>query len=376
MLFPYFGDSQFKVLCAISCIVLLATVLLSCYCIREADPRTQWPSAPSSVQSITSFFKGFLTSFARLTAQTQMVCTTQFFNWMGWFPFLFYITTYVGQLYLNPLFEENPHLDREQIDRAWEEATRFGAFALLMFAVVSFAASSLLPLFIEPIYTNPQGLPRRSIVNLYIPHLTIRRAWLASHLLFAVCMFSTAFITTAAAATAMTSIVGLCWAMTLWAPFALISTDISKRDMLKRARVSGVEYVEHVEAATMGPPDADIREPSVEIAARRDPEDEGEGRDKVEDQAGVVLGLHNVAVSAPQIIATVISSLIFHLAQRERGVAGDDSVGWVLRFGGVAALAAAWRTLKILEAGDDCGGARIVEVTAISHPMHRDPNAI
>ena len=67
------------------------------------------------------------------------------------------------------------------------------------------------------------------------------------------------------------------------------------------------------------------------------------------DQAGVILGLHNVAIAAPQIIATLVSSAIFRLAQRPRGVAGDDSVAWVLRFGGVAALVAAFMTSRVGE---------------------------
>ena len=71
------------------------------------------------------------------------------------------------------------------------------------------------------------------------------------------------------------------------------------------------------------------------------------------DQAGVILGLHNVAIAAPQIIATLVSSVIFQLAQKPRGEPGDDSVGWVLRFGGVAALVAAYMTSRV---GDEAKG--------------------
>lgn len=57
-------------------------------------------------------------------------------------------------------------------------------------------------------------------------------------------------------------------------------------------------------------------------------------------------------MSAPQIIATLVSSAIFKLAQKPRGAPYDDSVGWVLRFGGLAALAAAFFTWRIDEEGD------------------------
>ena len=58
-----------------------------------------------------------------------------------------------------------------------------------------------------------------------------------------------------------------------------------------------------------------------------------------------------MAIAAPQIIATLVSSAIFRMAQKPRGTSGDDSVGWVLRFGGLAALVAAYMTSRIEEEG-------------------------
>lgn len=72
-----------------------------------------------------------------------------------------------------------------------------------------------------------------------------------------------------------------------------------------------------------------------------------------EDQAGVILGLHNVAIASPQIIATLVSSAIFRMAQKPRGTAGDNSVAWVLRFGGCAALVAAYMTSRVAEERDE-----------------------
>jgi solute carrier family 45 protein 1/2/4 len=64
-------------------------------------------------------------------------------------------------------------------------------------------------------------------------------------------------------------------------------------------------------------------------------------------QAGIVLGLHNMAVSLPQILSSLVCSAIFKAAQKPRGEPWDDSVGWVLRFGGCAALVAAWLTRRL-----------------------------
>ena len=75
----------------------------------------------------------------------------------------------------------------------------------------------------------------------------------------------------------------------------------------------------------------------------------GEDPSEGADQAGVVLGIHNVAIAAPQVIATLVSSVIFKFLQKPRGSTDDDSVAWVLRFGGLAALVAAYLTTRLAE---------------------------
>lgn len=350
----FLGNTQFKVLCIISSIALCGTVLVSISFIRERNPQQEEP-APSN-KGIISFFDQVFQTTKRLSPQIRRVCEAQFFSWISWFPFLFYMTTYIGQIHLNPYFEANPDLSEEEIEKAWEGATRIGTFALLIFAITSFASSLLLPFLVAPTYQHSFNLNAdSSTVQYSAPHsrlhdnhasryvsgasstntisfshslesharlsrilsacqirwLTLRLAWMLSQFLIAFCMLMTFFIKNTTAATILTATMGLPWALSLWAPFALVSAEISRRDA--EARRSGVR-----------------------------------GR---EDQAGVILGLHNVAISAPQILATLVSSGIFKATQKPRGSAGDDSVGWVLRFGGCAALIAAYFTWRIVEEG-------------------------
>ena len=350
-IFPWLGNTQFKVLCVIASVSLCGTIIISSLYIRERDPHLEGP--PSEAKSgILSFFRQVFNSIRRLPPQSRKVCEVQFFNWMGWFGFLFYITTWIGQLHVNPYFASHPDLTPAEIDKAWEDATRIGTFALLIFAITSFTANMLLPFLIIPSYRAPPpktpstpqhhtpgtpGTLSASITSFFPPAptpsarlhtrltrlldfcqikwLTLRRAWLLSQILFALCMASTFFISTPAQATVLTGVIGLPWALTSWAPFALISAEISKRDS----------------------------------EARR-------SANKPEDQAGVILGIHNVAVAAPQIVATLVSSAIFKLAQRRRGEPYDTSVGWVLRFGGLAALVAAVFTWRIREDAEPLRG--------------------
>lgn len=372
--FPFFGNTQFKVLCVIASLALGSTLLVSCLAVKERDPRLEGPPRTEGRPGVFGFFKEVFLSIKRLPPPIRKICQVQFCHWAGWFPFLFYMTTYIGQLYVNPFLK--PGLSDEEVEALWAKATRLGTFALLVFAIVSLSSNVLLPFVIVPtykptlsdsavttsspaqsrprssslgdlpysgsttnlsIYSTPEytGVSRpasasaptvfaRTLSRLQIPGLTLRRMWLLAQLLFSICMFSTIFIQTPLAATVMTGIVGVSWALTLWAPFALISAEIAKRDEELRQK-------------------------------RRLKLDNGESGDDDEenaDQAGVILGLHNVAVSFPQVLATLVSSAVFKLLQKPRNVPGDTSVAWTLRLGGLATLGAAWFTSRL---GDGSG---------------------
>ncbi|KAF3930113.1 hypothetical protein ABW19_dt0206733 [Dactylella cylindrospora] len=358
---PWFGNTQFKVLCVIASIALGGTLALSCGLIMERDPNEDGPPDEKK-NNVLAFFGQVVSSARRLPPQVRKVCDTQFFAWIGWFPFLFYSTTYIGEIFVgrwrsdNPYFHggpeghmtpgtvtrlklhkddvqphyaSNPNLTPEEENKLWEQATRVGTFALLIFAVVALLSNTILPVFIQPAF-NPTGAEdngKHHFEFLRIPGLTLRRLWCLSHVIFAVSMWSTVFVTDTWGATALIAACGIPWAVTLWAPFALISSDISKRDAIKRGFLRSTT-------------------PSIRSGADLANED-------YVDQAGIILGLHNFAIAAPQVIATVMSSIIFKLLQKPRGSTGDNSMGWVMRFGGLAALLAAFMTIRLDEEEDE-----------------------
>lgn len=363
--FPFLGDTQFKVLCAIACIIMAITVAISCSTVHERDPRFEGP--PEEQDGLMSFFRSLARSVRKLPLQIKRVCEVQFFAWIGWFPFLFYITTYIGEIYSEPFFERNPNMSDSDVEAIWEEATRVGSRALLVFAVTTFAASVFLPFIIPPTYSAPQPQPAtpmtpttprsmtgsgyfslkdgskrppktlsgrfaRYLDAMQIKSLTLRRSWLISHIMFAALMAVTFFVRTTLAATILVGLVGIPWALTNWAPFALIASEISKRDAMRRGLLR---------------PNPRDREAAL-VAAGED-----EAGESGADQAGVVLGIHNVAIAAPQVIATLVSSAMFKVLQKPRGTPGDNSVAWVLRFGGCCAIVAAWLTLRVGEEKED-----------------------
>ncbi|KAJ9136707.1 General alpha-glucoside permease [Pleurostoma richardsiae] len=350
----FFGNTQFKDLCAIASIALGITVLISCLLIKERDPRLEGPPAAQHRQGVIAFFSTIFTSIKRLPPQIKKVCVVQFCAWIGFFPMLFYTSSYIGEIYVEPHLEENPHKTPKELDRLYEKATQVGTFALLIFSITSLLTNIFLPFFIAPTYNNIpipvyegpgdgpveplrefEGDKKSWLDYLIIPGFTLRRAWMLSQILFSAAMFCTVFVRTVSAATALIGLVGITWALTLWAPWAIISAEISTRDAVIRARKQR-NFSPNRSPDSEAAPSPSIDGYSSDQDRKLDPDEEEA------DQAGVILGIHNMAIAAPQIIATIVSSIIFKIFQKPRGVPGDHSIAIVLALGGITVLIAAF----------------------------------
>lgn len=344
----WLGDTQFKDLCAIASIALGSTVLLSCLFIRERDPRLEGPPSRDK-PGVPAFFKKIFGSIKRLPPQIKKVCEVQFCAWIGFFPMLFYTSSYIGEIYVEPYLEENPNMTSEELDRLYQEATRIGTFALLIFACTSLATNVFLPFFIAPTYDSQpvgsgDGAPAAHLKDyeeeqkswldyLVIPGFTLRRAWMFSQILFFVAMTCTVFVRTVEVATVLIGLVGITWALTLWAPWAIISAEISRRDAETRERKQRIFSISGDPAVSPG---------SSNDYSDQSPDDDLKEMEEDADQAGVILGIHNMAIAAPQIIATVSSSIIFYFFQKPRGTPGDHSIAIVMALGGIAVLISAY----------------------------------
>ncbi|KAI1145043.1 major facilitator superfamily domain-containing protein [Nemania diffusa] len=343
----FFGSTQFKDLCAIASIALCSTVLFSTTVIQERNPQLDGRPVEDRL-GLVSFFVKIFAAIKRLPPQISKVCVVQFFAWVGFFPMLFYTSSYIGDIYVQPFLEENPHMTPAELDELYERATRMGTHALLIFAITSLVTNVALPFFIDPTYDNHPAAGkspsqaqrmseddssriRRWLKRLVIPGFTLRRAWMYSHILFAGSMFSALFVRTIQAATVLIGLIGITWALTLWAPWAIISAEISRRQFIFRARK---QQLRHLTEPSQGGPQVNH---------------EGQLQDdeREPDQAGVILGIHNMAIASPQMIATLGSSIIFRFFQKPRGVPGDHSYSIVLASGGLFVLVAAYLVHKI-----------------------------
>ncbi|KAI6349058.1 hypothetical protein MCOR25_010734 [Pyricularia grisea] len=353
----WLGKTQFQDLCAIASIALGVTVIISCIFIPERDPRLEGPP-PRDQPGVLSFFTKIFTSIKRLPPVTKRVCQVQFCAWVGFFPMLFYTSAYIGEIYVQPFLRDNPNMTPKELDELYERATRVGTFALLIYSITSLSTNVFLPFFIQPTYDaaplvsadapgegpsvlanakNANGNSRSWLDRLVIPGFTLRRAWMFSHILFAFSMGCTVLVESVEAATVLIGLVGITWALTLWAPWSLISSEISRRDAVLRAQQKrrGLNVDQSYD---------EDETPSSETSSGQL---EAERDEQVADQAGIILGIHNMAIAAPQIIATVGSSIIFKFFQKPRGTPGDRSISIVMALGGITVLGAAWLVHRI-----------------------------
>jgi solute carrier family 45 protein 1/2/4 len=91
------GSSQFRVLCMFSALTLVCSVTLTCVTVCETpntEPDTR-VEAETTMKEVVSRLGYLYTRFHRLPAKVQRVYYIQFFAWLAWGPFLYYIALYV-----------------------------------------------------------------------------------------------------------------------------------------------------------------------------------------------------------------------------------------------------------------------------------------
>jgi solute carrier family 45 protein 1/2/4 len=137
--------------------------------------------------------------------------------------------------------------------------------------------------------------------------------------------------------TILVSILGISWALTQWAPFALLSTAIAAQ---KSSTIVNAE-AKHLISTCLDRHSATF--PDDDSSSNEDEMDEKDGAmiNTGELDIGTVMGIYNAAVAVPQLLAALISSGIFWLLIRW-GWEENEAVGWVIRMGGLAGILAAW----------------------------------
>lgn len=77
-------------------------------------------------------------------------------------------------------------------------------------------------------------------------------------------------------------------------------------------------------------------------------EEGGTNDDTWNNQSGAILGVHNIAISLPQVISGLVSSVTYRIAE---GAGSEVPTAWVLASSGFAAFGAAILAGRMVERG-------------------------
>jgi solute carrier family 45 protein 1/2/4 len=209
------GDSQLKQLIIVAGFMLVCTVSATCWAVTERVLITNGKDEDSQSEGpegVTELFKQIWTTALNLPDRIAAICWVQFWCWIGWFPFLFYSTTWLGEVYLR----FNAPADAKEHPDSVGQIGRVGSTALIVFSIVTFASSVIMPWFIDRPAEEANGFTPRPpesiawIVETVQKHKpTLVSAWSYSHVIFAGSMFAAPFVTSLRAATTIVALCGM-----------------------------------------------------------------------------------------------------------------------------------------------------------------------
>ncbi|KAF8591426.1 MFS general substrate transporter [Ramaria rubella] len=379
------GGSQFRKFCVVGIVILVITVWITCWTQDELQRKPNL-NEESGIREVMGNIYNAITN---LPKPIRKVCFVQIFAFMAWFPFLFYSTTYIGQVMARQ-DDKDPDVD---------VATRAGNFAMLMYSLVAVIAGSLLPQLtkrnerlldtdekedeeaelvrirhIVATWRTDASSKSRSFKLPRMP-LTLRDVWSFALVLYGVISICTFFISTVVQATIAVALIGICWAVAVWAPFAMIM-EVRHRNLIAVFAATKIaQFLKEIDENVREPRPSNApgeahtirnqaattdRTATIDVVSENTallshpgpsiPElDVSNSEDLTQVQpvaGGTVLGIHNLAIVFPQFIIALVASVIFRvvddtpavIGQPETIYLGKNGVAWVLRFGGLSAF--------------------------------------
>ncbi|KAJ6562324.1 major facilitator superfamily domain-containing protein [Mycena capillaripes] len=340
-LLPFLGSTELQVLSALVVFLILTGHFVTAVLVKESVVRTPDLQRPSFRAEI----KQLWTSMWMLPRVIQQIFMVQFFAWLGWFPALLYTTTYISDLYARSAHSAYGHETPGPADsEVVAEGTRLGARALFFSAILALLTNLVLPAFT---YSTSS---RSNSIKSSVRKIPLATVWAGSHLLFGACMLATFTVSSVQSVMWVIAITGVPWAVTQWAPFALLAEAIltCKPATGWAAADHGADVNSEVDSLlhrVNEEPEPDLKP----ARSRLDPEltpgsndvtnllhrldlsssnaDTIGERDAVSGlgaQAGVILGIHNVCIVIPQFLMAILCAVVFALFDSD-GAVSDSS---------------------------------------------------
>lgn len=343
------GDTQFKKMCLVAVLGLWVAVGITCYSVTERVlvRRAAFDDSSSIIGTLSNLWSRCW----NLPARIQQICWCQFWGWIGWFPFLFYSSTWVGETYYR---YEHPEQDPKTGD-ALGKIGRLGSLSLVLFSIVTLLSSVVLPYLVrnpEDDIESDNGIstkrgrftPRppptlgkevqKILMRVYESGSEFKpdlvTTWGLSNLTFAAIMIWAPSVRSLRFATTLVALCGVPWAVSCWAPFAEMGVEINKLAH-GEVSVSGYQTV----ATGVGEADEDVEmESATPSGGLLQPDAETEAETSSGELAGIYLGVLNVYTTLPQFVGTFVSWIVFLLLEPSRNSAGSSTKNGEGREGG------------------------------------------
>ena len=338
-----FGGSQFRSMILIAVVTLNFAIGVTCVSVSE---RRLMPSASSQAEPTFTVLTELFQHAINLPPRMQSICWIQFWSWVGFFPFMIYSSTWVGETYYR--YELPASDSASESHDVLSKVGRLGSLSLVIMSTIQFTASVVLPYMVE----SPKGAhettsftPRLSEglskafegvslqVSKFRPNMVT--TWMIGELLFASIMFCAPIVRSLTFAMAIVAAVGVPWCLASWAPFAEMGVEINNMGGLEDSTMmttNGIYQAVLVED-TVEVNDIELerevlhhRRHSSSLlrpeSALTEHEDTLTG-----EQAGIYMGVLNVYSTLPQLLSTFVCWVVFSILEPGKNDVSDDDPG-------------------------------------------------
>jgi len=339
-----FGSTQFKQLTLMAGFSLMGAIGVTSWAVTE---RVLLPNESKEEGGLNKIVREIYHTTMNLPPRIQAICNIQLWSWIGFFPFLFYSSQFIGEIYFR---FDAPH-DVKQSKDALGDIGRIGSLALSIFSCVSFAGAFLLPLVIkspeEEGFTPRPPVALAGIITTYNKHKPdLVTAWIWGNSLFAFAMLLTPFAHSFRFATFLVCLCGLPWAIASWAPGTYLGMEVQQLSSSasslpmtsQRPKLTSTPSSATIEKAL----DASSSSPSGELS-------------------GLYFGILNIYTTIPQFIGTFISMIVFAILEpgkspelahdahpsEHHGTDGPNAIAVCMFIGGLCCIGAAVATKKL-----------------------------